>query len=150
MPTIAFVIDHGPVVASAVHGTPGVTDTPMSTNDPAALLAKVPDNGDTIGNYKLREALGWGEARYEVARDALVTAGTLAKGQGRGGTVRRLAAQSAAQPAVAAKTAKANSEKVKACFHQCEHAEDDESIKYHGYLSIFLNWATKTTSSYIV
>ena len=57
--------------------------------DLAALLARVPTDGSTIGNGALREALGWDEARYTAAKDALVANGTLLKGQGRGGTVRR-------------------------------------------------------------
>ncbi len=72
----------------------------MNTSDQNTLLAKVPAIGDTIGNLKLREALGWTEARYTAARDALVAAGTLLKGQGRGGTVRRQAAQPNAKQAV--------------------------------------------------
>ncbi len=58
-------------------------------SDSSALLARVPPDGSTIGNGALREALGWDEARYTAAKDALVANGTLLKGQGRGGTVRR-------------------------------------------------------------
>ena len=54
-----------------------------------AILARVPADGATIGNGSLREALGWDEARYEAARDALVTQQRLEKGRGRGGSVRR-------------------------------------------------------------
>ena len=63
----------------------------MRDADQAALLAKVPTDGTAIGNQRLREALGWAEARYEAAREALITAGTLSKGQGRGGSLRRFA-----------------------------------------------------------
>ena len=66
----------------------------MYDADQAALLAKVPTDGTAIGNQRLREALGWAEARYEAAREALITAGTLSKGQGRGGSLRRSAAAS--------------------------------------------------------
>ena len=57
-------------------------------NDLDALLARVPVDGQTIGNGSLRVTLGWEEARYEAARDALVAQGRLEKGRGRGGTVR--------------------------------------------------------------
>ena len=60
-----------------------------SEPDLAAFLARVPTDSSTIGNGALREALGWDEARYNAAKDALVANGTLLKGQGRGGTVRR-------------------------------------------------------------
>ena len=61
----------------------------MSTADPDVLLQKIPADGSTIGNQRLRDDLGWDETRYAAARDALVANGTLVKGQGRGGTVRR-------------------------------------------------------------
>jgi type I restriction enzyme M protein len=57
--------------------------------DLAALLARVPADGSTIGNGSLREAMGWEEARYEAVRDALVAQHRLEKGRGRGGSVRR-------------------------------------------------------------
>jgi len=61
----------------------------MTLSDQEGPLAKVPADGVSIGNLKLRELLGWEESRYTAARDALVVAGTLLKSQGRGGTVRR-------------------------------------------------------------
>ena len=66
----------------------------MSKPDPDVLLTHVPTDGSTIGNQRLREALGWQEARYTRVRDDLVEQGTLGKGPGRGGTVRRLTALS--------------------------------------------------------
>ncbi|MBA3708087.1 MAG: SAM-dependent DNA methyltransferase [Planctomycetes bacterium] len=71
---------------------------PKST-DPAALLARVPADGSTIGNGALRQALGWAEVRYLAARDALLSTGELLKGQGRGGTVRRRASKAKADAA---------------------------------------------------
>ncbi|WP_044985621.1 site-specific DNA-methyltransferase [Sorangium cellulosum] len=59
-----------------------------------ALLSLVPAGGATIGNTRLRQALSEKLGReidqgaYEAARDALVAEGILAKGQGRGGSVR--------------------------------------------------------------
>jgi type I restriction enzyme M protein len=70
--------------------------------DLAALLDHVPTDGATIGNGALRKALDWDEARYDQARDALVSQGKLAKGQGRGGSVRRVDATTAS-PAAKAK-----------------------------------------------
>ncbi|HMW28828.1 MAG TPA: DNA methyltransferase [Plasticicumulans sp.] len=73
----------------------------MSTPIPPlqqALLALVPADGSSIGNTALRKALGVPEADYWAAQAALVADGTLLKGAGRGGSVRR--AQIEAQPAV--------------------------------------------------
>ena len=67
--------------------------------DQARLLEQVPADGDSIGNGSLRAALGWDEARYETARDALVSQGILAKGRGRGGSVRLVSAAVGAVPA---------------------------------------------------
>ena len=58
------------------------------------LYRLVPEDGSTIGNQSLREkflstAKGAREADFEAARDALVEQGRLAKGKGRGGSVRR-------------------------------------------------------------
>ncbi len=68
--------------------------------DAEVLLARVPTEGAGIGNGSLREALGWDDARYEAARDALLAAGRLEKGRGRGGSVRRAGAagQSSTSP----------------------------------------------------
>ena len=61
--------------------------------DLEVLLTHIRTDGSTIGNGALREAVGWDEARYTAARDALIAKGTLVKGQGRGGTVRRASAK---------------------------------------------------------
>jgi adenine-specific DNA-methyltransferase len=57
--------------------------------DTQALLAHVPADGSTIGNIKLREALGWDEQRYVAARQPLLDQGLLVTGKGRGGAVMR-------------------------------------------------------------
>ena len=57
--------------------------------DLTLLLDHVPVDGSTIGNGKLRQALGWDEARYAAASDALVAQGRVEPGRGRGGSVRR-------------------------------------------------------------
>jgi type I restriction enzyme M protein len=62
----------------------------MSDSDPQVLLKKVPADGTSIGNQTLREALGWKERRYDAVRDALIEAGKLEKGRGRGGSVKRI------------------------------------------------------------
>ena len=59
------------------------------------LYRLVPEDGSAIGNQSLREkflstAKGASEADFETARDALVEQGRLAKGKGRGGSVRRV------------------------------------------------------------
>ena len=57
--------------------------------DADILLLQLPSNGLALGNGTLRESLGWDEARYDAARDALVAAGLAEKGRGRGGSLRR-------------------------------------------------------------
>ena len=76
----------------------------MKSDDLDALLHQVPTDGATIGNGAVREALGWDEVRYNAAKDALVANGTLRKGQGRGGTVRRAVGSPTPAPAPAAST----------------------------------------------
>ena len=40
--------------------------------------------GGSAGNGKLREALGWDEATYDSAKQALIAEGVIASGRGRG------------------------------------------------------------------
>jgi len=62
------------------------------------LLTLLPADGSAIGNGALRAALAQAigrdvkEEEYSSARDRLVAQGTLAKGKGRGGSVRRVSA----------------------------------------------------------
>ncbi|MGE4336622.1 MAG: site-specific DNA-methyltransferase [Pigmentiphaga sp.] len=61
-----------------------------------ALLELLPEDGTSLGNQKLRTQVAAmlgaevPEDDYSAARDALVAEGLLAKGQGRGGSVRRI------------------------------------------------------------
>ncbi|ECH9271797.1 site-specific DNA-methyltransferase, partial [Salmonella enterica subsp. enterica] len=61
-----------------------------------ALLELLPEDGTTLGNLKLRTQIAAmlgaevPEDDYSAARDALVAEGLLAKGQGRGGSVRKI------------------------------------------------------------
>ncbi len=70
---------------------------------PQALLAALPADGSAVGNIALRKQLTASlgtevsEASYAAARDALVAAGHVNKGQGRGGSV-RLVLDGAAAP----------------------------------------------------
>ena len=62
------------------------------------ILSLVPSDGSAVGNISLRSLVAdkldrdVDEAEYFAARDTLVAAGKLAKGQGRGGSVRLTAA----------------------------------------------------------
>lgn len=58
--------------------------------DKRALYAGIPEDGRTIGNGALMKSLGWDGDRYWPVRDALIEDGKIAKGVGRGGTVRCL------------------------------------------------------------
>jgi adenine-specific DNA-methyltransferase len=63
----------------------------------ALLLSLVPSDGAAIGNQALRDQFlaqgsGLTEADFERLRDALIAQGVLVRGKGRGGSVRRAAA----------------------------------------------------------
>lgn len=64
------------------------------------ILKLVPQDGSAIGNGKLQnqlsivEGVSFTEEDYWRVRDALIAEGTLAKGQGKGGTVKRVQAAS--------------------------------------------------------
>ncbi|KAB8178334.1 hypothetical protein [Microbispora catharanthi] len=57
--------------------------------DQQAVLECVPQDGSAISNLAVRKRLGWDPDRYWGARDALVDAGVVIRGRGRGGTIRR-------------------------------------------------------------
>lgn len=57
-------------------------------DDEDALLAAVCAAGGSAGNLSLRTSLGWDEARYGVARKALVASGRAVVGAGRGGSLK--------------------------------------------------------------
>ena len=63
----------------------------------AAILSAIPEDGGSIGNQALFESLRrqfteLGEDEFKAARDGLIDKGLLARGKGRGGSVRRAAA----------------------------------------------------------
>jgi len=63
------------------------------TPDEEILLKNVPEDGRTIGNYRLLRNLGWTEDRYWKAREKLIDSGIIATGRGKGGSVYRLVAE---------------------------------------------------------
>ncbi len=63
---------------------------PTVDDDLEKLLQEVPADGSSVGNTSLRVKLGWTEERYFRTRDALVEAGNLLLGRGRGGSIRRV------------------------------------------------------------
>jgi hypothetical protein len=79
--------------------------TPTAGDIKRAFLAALPKDGSSIGNIRLRrdlaETLGQeiAESLYEQVRDELIAEGKAAKGQGRGGSVRRLEAHDQAEAA---------------------------------------------------
>jgi adenine-specific DNA-methyltransferase len=72
------------------------------SSDSEILLSHVPADGSSIGNMKLRERLGWEEARYQSARQPLLDQGLLSTGRGKGGSVMRSGAEPAPATPVAA------------------------------------------------
>ena len=72
------------------------------SSDSEILLSHVPADGSSIGNMKLRERLGWEEARYQSARQPLLDQGLLSTGRGKGGSVMRSGAKPAPATPVAA------------------------------------------------
>ena len=69
----------------------------------ARLLAHVPTDGTAIGNQSLAEQCGLAAPDFEAVRQGLIERGVLEKGRGRGGSVKRAAASSAATPSAPAK-----------------------------------------------
>lgn len=67
------------------------TDEEELNSDEGVFLAAVPD-GDTISNPALQSTLGWDTERYFAVRDRLEDQGLIARGRGRGGTVRKVSA----------------------------------------------------------
>ena len=72
------------------------------------LLGLVPADGTQIGNQKLRELFEEtaksnghkrSDADFDSLRDALIEDGTLARGKGRGGSVRRANPAASSEPA---------------------------------------------------
>jgi adenine-specific DNA-methyltransferase len=55
----------------------------------AKLLALLPADGTTIGNGTAAKEMAVGEAVYEHVKASLLAKGVIAKGQGRGGSIRR-------------------------------------------------------------
>lgn len=66
-------------------------------NDARQLLSHVPEDGSAVGNITLMRILEWSQKRYFAVRDPLVDCGLLAKGPGKGGSVRRSSAASEEQ-----------------------------------------------------
>lgn len=58
--------------------------------------------GDSAGNGKLRELLGWDEATYDAAKAALIEKGLVVAGRGRGGSVAMAAVEAPAKSKSAA------------------------------------------------
>jgi len=79
----------------------------------AAIMEFVPEDGSTIGNQALQDVLRgrlgrrFSEKGYWEVRDALIEQGVLAKGRGRGGSVRRVL-EATAKPSRAAQKKPAN------------------------------------------
>lgn len=55
--------------------------------DRNAFLKALREQGGSAGNGRLRSALDWDEGRYEAAKSALIAAGAVEPGRGRGGSV---------------------------------------------------------------
>ena len=65
------------------------------------FLAVLRERGGSAGNGAMRDALGWAETTYDRVKDALLEAGLIERGQGRGGAVRLVAASAPAKAAKA-------------------------------------------------
>jgi hypothetical protein len=66
-----------------------VNDQKLSP-DEQSLFDLIPADGTTIGNGRLQEYLRWSDKHYWPIRDALVDKDLVARGRGRGGTLRRI------------------------------------------------------------
>lgn len=94
---------------------------PRTMRDAHAELAKLllevlPAGGGSMGNQAARRAMsarlgrGVGEEEYGAVRDALVAQGRVAKGRGRGGSVRLVAGKEVAAAAGTGRPAEAGAE----------------------------------------
>jgi hypothetical protein len=71
-----------PLAAATLHSAPSV-----SAHQRDELLVRLRELGGKSGNGSLREALGWDEVTYSAVKDALVAAGEITPGRGRGGSI---------------------------------------------------------------
>lgn len=69
-----------------------VIENVVLSDDERKLLDLVPEAGGTISNPAVQKSLSWTDEVYWTVRNTLVDKGVLARGQGRGGTVRRILA----------------------------------------------------------
>ena len=58
-------------------------------SDEDLLLNLIPDSGEPVGNLSVLKKLGWEEEKYWRVRDRLLENGTLLRGRGKGGSIRR-------------------------------------------------------------
>lgn len=58
-------------------------------DDTQLLLSKIPET-QGIGNNTAKAMLGWDDERYQAAKAALIAAGTIKLGPGKGGSIKRL------------------------------------------------------------
>jgi len=63
------------------------TRTAVTDGQRQMLLTALREAGGKAGNIALRQTLGWNDETYEAVREALVAAGEIAPGRGRGGSV---------------------------------------------------------------
>lgn len=70
------------------------------TEDEHQLLQRLPRDGSTLSNRAIQRKLGWDDDHYWAVRDALVDAGLVVRGRGRGGTVRRAMESATASKAI--------------------------------------------------
>ncbi len=65
-----------------------VANRPLSPAE-QQLYALVPHDGSTVGNVATSNYLGWSQDTYWMVRDSLEEKGLVARGRGRGGSIRR-------------------------------------------------------------
>lgn len=70
------------------HAADSAPAIPPQPGDEQAFLNALQAAGGSSGNIALRTALGWDEARYQAAKESLLTQARIQKGQGKGGTVK--------------------------------------------------------------
>ena len=64
------------------------TSEPYLTDDENIFISNMPEDGNPLGNIRLRNILNWDEEKYLQVKKSLLKKGKIQRGTGRGGSVK--------------------------------------------------------------